>query len=356
MKKSLMLLIILFIAGIVPVSAQKSGLLKKVTKAMTDELLGTTSTSSSSTSTSNQPEPACACNDAEVVMDMGGKLTLDYKELSFSVSDDGRILAKDAHMNEYYIVKAGITRGPYKPGDPDLAGFQINAEDIPEGVDPWVYNYKEYISKSGDKYVINFGGKSYGPYGMIQNFAVTRSKDKFAAIVVENIVTTEDQGKKMEEAMKNAKTDQERMDLAMQFSQQMAQNVMDAGGAQTMTPKLVSNISGATYDPLSSMGGTLSATMKYDDILVYSITKIIDLQGKTILTVKPEHRIDGRIFVNTANTKYAVEGYGNITFNDNTTLSDIFGPHLVKADGKVYLAYMYYSPKKNSLMQCKIPF
>jgi hypothetical protein len=29
---------------------------------------------------------------------------------------------------------------------------------------------------------------------------------------------------------------------------------------------------------------------------------------------------------------------------------------LVKIDGKVFLAYMYYSPKKNSIMQCKIPF
>ena len=37
-------------------------------------------------------------------------------------------------------------------------------------------------------------------------------------------------------------------------------------------------------------------------------------------------------------------------------MSDLFNPHLVKVGGQVYIAYMYYSPKRNSLMQCKIPF
>ena len=43
-------------------------------------------------------------------------------------------------------------------------------------------------------------------------------------------MVTEDQGKKMEEAMKNAKTDQERMDIAMKMSQQMQNQMMQGGG------------------------------------------------------------------------------------------------------------------------------
>jgi hypothetical protein len=63
------------------------------------------------------------------------------------------------------------------------------------------------------------------------------------------------------------------------------------------------------------------------------------------------------VFINTGNTKYAYETYGELSFSDGSPkLSDMFNPHLVKEDGKVYLAYMYYSPKKNSLMQCRIEF
>ena len=88
--------------------------------------------------------------------------------------------------------------------------------------------YKPYITKSGDKYLITFAGKKYGPYARIDNFTVSKSKDKFAAMATETVVVTEDQGKKMEEAMKNAKSDQERMDLAMEYAQQM-QQTMTAG-------------------------------------------------------------------------------------------------------------------------------
>ena len=62
------------------------------------------------------------------------------------------------------------------------------------------------------------------------------------------------------------------------------------------------------------------------------------------------------LFVNSNNTKYAFYNSGTLTFSDNTTMTDLFNPYLVKADGKVYLSYMYYSPKNNAIMQHKIPF
>jgi hypothetical protein len=34
----------------------------------------------------------------------------------------------------------------------------------------------------------------------------------------------------------------------------------------------------------------------------------------------------------------------------------LFNPHLIKTGSQVYLAYTYYSPKKNAMMQCKIPW
>jgi len=96
--------------------------------------------------------------------------------------------------------------------------------------------------------------------------------------------------------------------------------------------------------------------MKYDDTLLVAYNKIIDLQGKTVLTLNPEVIGGGQLFINTDNTKYAVFDYGKLTFSDKTALPDLFDPYLTKVDGKIYLAYMYYSPKKNSIMQCKVPF
>jgi hypothetical protein len=348
MKKTLVSSLIICLLFTCPLNAQ--GLLKKVTKSMTDELLGTKSNKKS-----NQPEPSCACEQPEVTMDMGGKLQLDYSELTISISDDGRILAQDRYSKEYYIVQNGATTGPLKSGDNRLKGFENIMKD--EGTaekNIWANN--EYITRSGDKYLINFGGKSYGPYAQISDFVVSSSKDKFASFVIENIAVNATQGKQMEEAMKNAKTDQERMELALQFGQQMANSVMQAGGPSSTQPRLVTNIPETTFDPMNTLGGKLNAKIKYDEILVSAYDKILDLKGNTIITIKKEHLGSPEIFVNPSNTKYAVTGYGTLNFSDGITLAELFNPHLVKMDGKIYLAYMYYSPKKNSIMQCKILF
>ena len=81
-----------------------------------------------------------------------------------------------------------------------------------------------------------------------------------------------------------------------------------------------------------------------------------DLQMKTVLTLKQDAIGIKDLFVNTANTKYAFYTYGTLTFSDGTTLSELFNPHLIKVNGQVYLAYMYYSPKRNAIMQCKVKF
>jgi hypothetical protein len=302
-----------------------------------------------------EPEPKCACDQPELVLDLGGKLKLMYSEISISVRDDGALLVKDRFSGDFYIVRGGNPEGPIKAGDPRLAGFDnLNDTDRPASTDRWTNN--EYITSSGEKYTIKFLGKSYGPYGRINEFKVSKSKDKFAAIVVENAGISEADGKKMETAIKNAKTDQEKMDLSMQYSQMMMQKMQQGGGAEAMMPKLVTNIPGATYDPLKSVGGTLNSNIKYDDILFFAYDKILDLSNKVLLTLKPEVQGNEGLFVSTDNTKYAFYKFGTLTFSDGKTMSDMFNLHLMKAGGKVYLAYMYYSPKKNAVMQCKIPF
>ena len=351
MKKSILLILAMLIFTGTSVNAQ--GILKKAGKAMQDELLGTKS--SANNKKPEQPEPTCACDKPEMAMDMGGKLQLDYKELTVSISDDGRILAKDLHADNYYIVQNGVTQGPIKGDDPRISSFNIVSEDVPEGADPWTFRYKQYISRKDDKYLISFGGKTYGPFGQIQSFAVTKSKDKFAAMVIENIVVTEDEGEAMDKAMKNAKTDQEKMDLAMKYSAQMQQKIIQGGGPNSMMPKLVTNVEGITFDWTKNMGANPNGLMKYDEILITQGSDIKDLKGNKIHTVTADQG-GADFFISSDNSKVAWYTYGTLNFSDKTSLNELFNPHLTKVDGKIFLAYMYYSPKKNAILRCRIPF
>jgi hypothetical protein len=365
MKKSVLIVLAICLLTGNPVSAQVSRLLNKAKNSVANKVIGNPDEGTKSKAP-DQPEPACACDNAEVIMDMGGKMQLDYSEVTISVTDDGRILARTRNTNEYYIVQSGGTVGPLKPGDKRLKGFESfiepdrdNGPDNSTGLEPgkkdaWL-EY-EYITKSGEKYLITFAGKTYGPYGAINGFAVSQTKEKFAAIVVENIPFSAADAKKMDDEVKNAKTDQEKMDLSMKYAQEMQQKMMQGGGPAAMQPKFISNIPGVEYDPMKTINCTLRGNIKYNDIFMVSFQKIVDLQGNTIMPIKSEAFGSERLFLNTDNTKYAYYNYGTLTFSDNTTLPELFGPRLVKIDGKVFLAYMYYSPKKNSIMQCKIPF
>lgn len=355
MKKSLLILAMLSLLVSYPLESQ--GLLNKVKKSVSKEISGVTGDDNSNNSSKPGAEPACACDNAKLVLDLG-KFTIVYEEITICTKDDGSILVYDKVGSKYYISKNGASEGPYKEGDPRIIGFCSDSEgsNSDEKADAWVTKYPDYISRSGEKYLIKFNGKNYGLYAIISDFAVARSKDKFAAIVTENVVVTEDQGKKMEEAMKNAKNDQERMDIAMKMSQQMQNQMMQGGGPGSIQPKLISNVQGANYDPVKWMGGRLSGSVKLDDLLVIAPDRILDLKGNTVLNLNQNSYNTTGLFVNSSNTRYATYSYGALTFSDNTTLSDLFNPCLIKVDGKVYLTYMYYSPGKNAIMQCAIPF
>lgn len=349
MKKAILLFFAFSIVCVSPSNCQVGKFLNKVSNSVANKISG-----DDSKNAKQDPEPSCACDQPELVLNLDGNLKLTYSEISISVRDDGALLVKDRISGDYYIAKDGTTQGPIKAGDKRLSGFDTKTDEQSDGKKTWTNN--EYISKSDDKFTIKFGGKSYGPYSQISEFKVARSKDKFAAIVVENEVVSEAEGKKMEAAIKNAKSDQERMELSMKYSQMMMQKMQDGGGPNSMMPTLVTNIPNVTYDPLKSTGGQLSNTVKFDDILFTTYDKVIDLSNKVLLNLKPDAAGAEALFVNKSNTAYAWYKYGTLTFSDGKTMTDLFSPHLVKINGQVSLAYLYYSPKRNAIMQCKIPF
>ncbi|OFY66220.1 MAG: hypothetical protein A2V64_01865 [Bacteroidetes bacterium RBG_13_43_22] len=306
MKKSSLFLLAISFVFTNPAIAQ--GLLAKVTDSVRDELTGNSNSNSYST---QEAEPLCACAQPELIFDLGGKLKIDYKELGILTMDDGSFLLRDEASDIFYIIKAGVIQGPYDRDDQKIAGyesFDLSSTDQ----DDMVTRYKGIISKSGEKYLITMGGKTYGPYDDLADFAVTKSRDKFAAIV---------------------------------YVQEKEYSV----------PKFVTNIPNVTFDVLNTLGAMMCGSIKYDEILVVT-DRIMDLQGKTLFTIKEEMYDCDRLFVNTTNTRFGFYDYGALIFSDNTSLQDVFNPYLLKVDKTVYLAYMYYSPKRNAIMQCKIPF
>ena len=350
MKKSLIVFVIFSFT--VVHTAESQGLLNKVKGAVAREISGNAQGPADKSTTAPVPDPSCACADARLILDLG-KFSLNYTEISISIKDDGKLLVRDKISGKFYIVKDGIQDGPYSADNAKVKEFDVEDDS---NSDDWTGRFRSYISKSGDKFIIKFNGKSYGPFAQLNDFAVSRSKDKFAAIAIENMLVSEDQGKKMEEAMAKAKSDQERMDIAMKFSQQMSQQMMQGGGTESIQPKLISNVPGAVYDAMTWMGGSLNSTLKYDEITVIAGDKVIDLSGKTLIKLNNDSYSYENMFLNSSNTKYAGYNYGTLTFSDKTKMSDLFSPYLMKKDGKVSLSYMYYSPAKNSIMQCLLPF
>jgi hypothetical protein len=355
MKKSLLVLAALCFLISNPVESQ--GLLNKVKKAVSKEISGVSGDDTGNESSKPGPEPACACDDADLIMDLG-KYKVVYNEIAICTKDDGSILVKDRIGGKYYISRKGVSEGPYSEGAPEIAGFcSEKGKSKNSGQDDdWAANFPDYISKSGEKYLVRFNGKNFGPYAMISDFAVSSGRDKFAAVVTENMVMTEDQGKKLEKELENAKTDQERMDISMRIAQQMQDQIAKGGGPESLQPKLVSNVPGAKYDMMEWGGGRLNSSVKFNDLLVIAPDRIIDLTGKTVMKLSQSSYNYENMYVNSSNTLYATYNYGTLTFSDNKTLSEVFSPYVIKTDGKVYLTYMYYSPGKDAIMQCAVPF
>ena len=339
---------LIFITG--STDAQVGRFLRSVKNAVQEEILGTPAKDTQKSA----PEPPSACDNAELVFETG-KYKLDYTELNISILDNGSVLLYDKMGKDYYIVKGGVTEGPLKENDARVKEFRSLADQSSEKRPP-EERYSGYVSREGDKYIINFGGKTWGPYARIERFAVSSAGGKFAATVIENVAVTEEEGKKMDEAIKNAKTEQEKMDLAMQYAQQIQQRVISGGGASSVVPKLITNIPGASLDDATVMTGILNNKMKYDEILLISGNTISDLAGKKIMNLDPSISYGNVVFISADNSRYATYNYGTLTISDGKKIAEMFNPQLVKQDGKIFLAYMYYSPKRSAIMQCRVSF
>lgn len=358
MKKSIIsaLILAVFIAINFNANAQLGGLLKKVKSKIVDKTLGNSDTDAKEASA--QDDPLCACTDATIAFKFTEGLKINYKEATFSVSEDGTLLVFDKINKKYYTARNGVLQGPFEANDPIVSQFDFQTEENEKGltIEELLARYSGFIVPSGEKYVIKMGGKTYGPFAVIQSFELNHSKNKFAAMVAEDVLMTKAQSDKMELESKNAKTDQEKMELAMKMGQQMQEKMQASGGTFNLAPKLVSNIPGAKSDGM--MGSRFSGKVKFDDIVIVGMDKITDLAGKTLITFDPQklYASANRFWLSSDNSRVATYNSGLLTLSNGKEFAEVFCPYLMKSEGKVYLNYMYFSPVNNAIMQCRLPF
>lgn len=350
MKKVVSLAIGLSVLVVNSVDGQVGKFLKNVKNAAVQEVLGSKEKNTAKT----DAEPPSACEDAELIVEIG-KYKIDYSELNIAVLPDGRILLYDRMSDSYYISKGGSVEGPMKENDQRVREFRYLVYYNDERLPP-EEKYARFIKPQGEKFVISFGGKTYGPYAKVTSFIITSQEDKFAAMVVENIPVSDSEGKKMDAAIENAKTDAEKMQLAMQYAQLMQERIAAGGGAQSIMPSLVTNVPGAAVGDATLMTSVLKADMKYNEILMITGTAVNDLSGKTLMNLDYGTLNASKTFLSSDNRLYATYNYGTLAISDGRKIQELFNPRLVSVNNKVYLAYMYFSPKRNAIMQCRIPF
>lgn len=342
MKKLLFIAALAFLF-VLPAKAQLGKAISKLQNKVESEILG---------ENNKQPEPDCACSNALTVFKFTDKFKINYNESEICVNEDGRILlmSKEGTDPKYFISENGIISGPFDAENSRVKQFACFGNKME-------VSNNEFVRKQGDKLLIIFNGKTYGPFAEIQSFAVTHSKKKFVAIAVKNSMTAGMDYKAIEEKMKNA-TQAEQMAMAMEMSQKMQQQMMQqsaSGEGFDMSPKLVTNIEGIDWNPMFGM--QISTNIKYDDICLVQYNKITDLNGKTILDLKENINTTGEnLWIKGDNSRYAWFDYGVLQFSDGKKFEKVFSPGIMK-EGKVeYIRYMYYSPGDDAIKMCKISF
>lgn len=351
-----MLVVFLVFAGALNYSsrAQLGGLMNKVKNKVIDKALGKEAGSVESQNSAVGKEPACASDNAKIVFEFEKGYKVVMQEITVCIQD-GDILLFSKLENKYFIKKknSDSPEGPYETGAPEVIRFSCNGSSE-DGNKDWPALYPDLIFRAGDKFEIRFGGETYGPYAVIQNFVVSSLKTKFVAQVIPDIMFTEKEGAQMEKEAGNAQTMEQQMEMARKV-QEKVMNKMSGGNPMDFSMKMVSNVPGVSEN--LGMTAMLSSGIKYDEIVWIGFDNIMDLSGKTIFTFNRQNvDIMGGIWLSSDNSRYASYSNGLLKFSDGQECSEVFSPYLYKENGNVILNYHYFSPKNNAIMQVSVPF
>ncbi len=351
-----MLVVLLILAGSLNYSsrAQLGGLMNKVKNKIVDKALGKEAGSIESQNSAVGREPSCASDNARVVFEFEKGYKVAMNEITVCIRE-GDLLLFSKIENKYFIKKknSDSTEGPFEANDKEVIGFECRGSQE-RGDQELAALYPEFISRAGEKYQITFGGKTYGPYAVIQSFVVSSLKTKFAAQVIPELMMTENEGAQMEKEANEAVTMEQKMELARKVQERMMNKT---AGTQSgdFGLKTISNVEGV--DDTHGLMAILSSSIKYDEIVWVGADKIMDLGGNTIFTFNQQHMDPASGFwLSSDNSRYVSYNNGILKFSDGQECSEVFAPYLYKEDGRVVLNYHYFSPKNNAIMQLSVPF
>jgi hypothetical protein len=355
MKRTFLLSIIFLLAGALNYSsqAQLGGLLNKVKNKVVDKALG----NDSGKNGSQAKEPDCATGNDMVVFEFDKGFKVDMTEITVCIQN-GDILLFSKLTGKYFVKKknSDSPEGPYEPDNSEVTRFNCNSTVSSNDKKDFSLIYPEFVSRSGEKYLIQFGGKSYGPYAIIMNFVVSDLKSKFVAQVIPDMMFTEKESKELEKENKNADnmTMEQKMAMARKVQEKMMQKAA-SGNAMDFSMKVISNVPNVS----ENLGATVmySSTIKFDEIVCLGAGQIMDLSGKTIFTydMQKVNPNDG-LWLSSDNSRYVTYSYGLLKFSDGKECNQVFSPWLVKEGDKLFLNYLYYSPKHNAIMQISNSF
>jgi hypothetical protein len=355
MKRTFLLSIVFLLAGALNYSsqAQLGGLLNRVKNKVVDKALGNDTGSKSG---NQAKEPECASVNDKVVFEFDKGYKVDMSEITVCIQY-GNILLFSKLTGKYFVKKrnSDSPEGPYEADNPEVTRFNCDTKVSSNDKKDFSIIYPEFVSRAGEKFIIKFGGKTYGPYAVIATFVVSDLKTKFVAQVIPDLIMSEKEGREFDKEGKNADnmTMEQKMAFAKKVQDQMMQKAM-SGNPMDFQMKVISNM-----NINSSLGLTViySSAIKYDEIVCVGSGQIMDLSGKTIFTydMQKVNPSDG-FWLNSENTRYVTYSYGLLTFSDGKECREVFSPWLIKEDGKVYLNYLYFSPKHNAIMQISNPF
>ena len=345
---------ILLCSGFVA-SAQLGGLMNKVKNKMVEKVLGVEQEGSQGEGGSGSVSN-CASDDDPVVFEFGKGFKVAANEVSIHIRD-GNILLYHKAEGKYYIRRgnSGATEGPFKGDDPAVKGFgSLNAGGT-MSEDELLVTYPQYISRSGEALTIRAGGKSYGPYAGIHSFVLNDAATEFAALVVTEVYKEDPGMAELARKMEQAKTDQEKMAIAMANQEKMAAEAMKIANMD-MTPKLVTNVAGASEEV--PMGAELSSTIKRNMIVWVTLNGITDLAGNKIFD---KANLTGyydmqNFWLSSDNKIFCSYDNGTLKFSDGRECNGIFSPYREVVDGREVISFFYFSPQRNAILKSSHPF
>ena len=347
----------LFLMGLGPAShAQLGGLMNKVKSKIVEKALGIEGEENQGSSGAAGKESSCASESDLVVFEFGKNIKLAANEVTVQIND-GNILLYDKLQGKYYIKKNGsaASEGPYNGDHPAVKNFGALPTGGGWGEDELLALFPEFISRKGEKFTLTFGGKNYGPFAGLHSFVVNDSRTGFAAMVVHDSYSGDSGMEEIAQKMENAKSDQERMQIAMAHQAEIAKEAQEISSLDMM-PRLVTNVAGARDE--IPMGGELSSTVKRGEIVWVTPNAVIDMAGRKLFekaNLTSFYDIYN-FWISDDNKQYASYDNGLLKFSDGRECSEVFSPFRDVVDGKPVIRFFYFSSARNAIMSSSHPF